>query len=189
MTKAHLRKIYKEKRTKISWADREKWTDMLLIKFQQLQLPFVNCVHTYLAIEEQNEIDTDSIIQYLKFGNPGLKIVVPKINFDKQEMQHYIFDEAATMSKNLYGIVEPMSGEQIEPDMIDVVLTPLLAFDSSGQRVGYGKGFYDKFFLKCSKDVIKIGLSFFDAEEAIDDINPFDIPLNYCVTPQKIYTF
>ena len=70
-----------------------------------------------------------------------------------------------------------------------MVLTPLLAFDKKGNRVGFGKGYYDKFFSQCRSDVIKIGLSFFEAEDLIDDINSYDIPLNFCVTPQTVYRF
>ncbi len=72
---------------------------------------------------------------------------------------------------------------------IDLVLVPLLAFDKNGSRVGYGKGHYDKFLSQCRDDVIKIGLSFFDPADQIDDINQFDISLNYCVTPHQVFEF
>ena len=81
------------------------------------------------------------------------------------------------------------SGEITEPDEIDLVLVPLLAFDQEGYRVGYGKGYYDKFLSQCREDVIKIGLSFFEPVDAISDINQFDMSLNYCVTPQQVYDF
>ena len=188
MTKTALRKIYKEKRKEISLKDKDRWTDMILINFQQIELPFINCVHTYLAIDEQNEINTDIIIRYLKFVNPGLQIVIPKINLDKGEMRHYIFDDNVAMAPNSFGIIEPVSGKKVSAEEIDIVITPLLAFDEKGYRVGYGKGFYDKFFTSCRGDVIKIGLSFFGAEPVIE-ANAHDIPLDYCVTPQRVYTF
>ena len=87
MTKASLRKIYKEKRKQISFIDKQRWTDLILINFQKLDLPFINCVHTYLAIEGQNEVETENICNYLTFKNPGIKIVVPKINLNAGEMQ------------------------------------------------------------------------------------------------------
>ena len=189
MTKAELRKIYKEKRKEISWKDKERWTDLILINFQKLDLPFINCVHTYLAIEDQNEIQTGNITRYLAFKNPGLKIVVPKINLDAGEMKHYIFNDDVEMTPNSFGIVEPVKGEKINAGEIDIVLTPLLAFDKRGYRVGYGKGFYDKFFQQCNNDVIRVGLSFFEAEDSIDNLNPHDMPLHYCITPNTVYTF
>ncbi len=189
MTKAALRKIYKEKRKEISWKDKQRWTDLILINFQKLDLPFINCVHTYLAIEDQNEVDTENLIRFLKFKNPGIKIVVPKINLDAGEMRHYIFNDDVDMAPNLFGIIEPVKGDKVDPEEIDIVLTPLLAFDKKGYRIGYGKGFYDKFFAHCNKNAIRVGLSFFEPEEIIDDINMHDIPLHYCITPNSVYTF
>lgn len=189
MTKSELRKIYKEKRKQISWKDKERWTDLILINFQKLDLPFINCVHTYLAIENYNEVATENITGYLKFKNPGIKIVIPKINLDAGEMKHYIFNDTSEMTENAFGIIEPIKGDKVSAKEIDIVLAPLLAFDEKGYRVGYGKGFYDKFFKECKEDVIKIGLSFFDAEEMIEDINLNDVALDYCITPQTIYTF
>ena len=69
------------------------------------------------------------------------------------------------------------------------MLLPLLAFDSKGNRVGYGKGFYDLFLSKCKPDVVKIGLSFFDTEEIIEDVFLEDIRLDYCITPDTIVKF
>ena len=189
MIKAALRKIYKEKRKQISWKEKQRLADMILINFQKLDLPFIDCVHTYLAIEDQNEVDTENITRYLTFKNPGLKVVVPKINLDAGEMKHYIFDDDTKMASNSFGIIEPVKGIQINANEIDLVLTPLLAFDNRGFRVGYGKGFYDKFFQQCRPGVIKIGLSFLDAEEFIDDTNQTDVAMNYCVTPNRVYTF
>lgn len=189
MTKAALRQIYKEKRKQISWKDKQRWTDLILINFQKLDIPFIDCVHTYLAIDDQNEIETENITRYLTFKNPGLKIVVPKINLDKGEMRHYIFNDDVEMAPNSFGIIEPVNGEKVNANEIDLVLTPLLAFDKKGYRVGYGKGFYDNFFQQCNNNVIKIGLSFFEAEEEIDNISHHDVPLDYCITPQTVYTF
>jgi 5-formyltetrahydrofolate cyclo-ligase len=70
-----------------------------------------------------------------------------------------------------------------------VVFVPLLAFDKKGHRVGYGKGFYDRFLSDCKPETIKIGLSFFEAEESISAILPSDIRLDFCVTPTEIIVF
>ena len=70
-----------------------------------------------------------------------------------------------------------------------MVFVPLLAFDEKGNRVGYGKGFYDQFLSKCQPETIKIGLSFFESETLISDTLSTDIQLDYCVTPTKVYNF
>ncbi|MBA2250187.1 MAG: 5-formyltetrahydrofolate cyclo-ligase [Chitinophagaceae bacterium] len=189
MTKAELRIKYKEKRKNITASQKLKWDDLILINFQKIELSFINCVHTYLAAGEQNEIDTENILRYLKFINPEMLISVPKIDAVTGQLDHYIYDENLQMAINSFGIPEPLDGEKILPSAFDLILVPMLAFDSRGYRVGYGKGFYDKFLQGCRADVIKIGLSYFEPVDAIGDINEFDIPLNYCVTPQSIYQF
>ena len=189
MTKAALRKDYKEKRLQLSHQQIEKFTDLLLINFQQIQLPFLSCVHTYMTSERLGETDTSAIIRFLQFKNPGLKILIPKVDITSGSMQHFLFDDEIELTDNLFGIAEPVAGEIAKPDKIDLVLVPLLAYDVNGYRVGYGKGYYDKFLSQCMEDVIKIGLSFFEPVDKIDDINQFDISLNYCVTPQQVYEF
>jgi 5-formyltetrahydrofolate cyclo-ligase len=66
---------------------------------------------------------------------------------------------------------------------------PLLAYDKHGNRVGYGKGFYDNFLSKCKPETIKIGLSFFPPEDKIDDVSENDVNLDFCVTPEGIISF
>lgn len=187
MTKANLRSIYKEKRRLISYTEKAKFTDLLLINFQKIDLPFISCVHTYLA--KDDEADTQHITGYLKFCNPGLLVCAPKINTITGQIENFIYKEDTDTALNKFGIEEPVSDEKIDISDIDVVLTPLLVFDKKGNRVGFGKGFYDRFLSQCKSDVIKIGLSFFEAEEIIEDTNQFDIPLNYCVTPTQVYSF
>lgn len=187
MKKATLRTIYKEKRKGLSAREIAIFSDLLLINFQKLDLPFINCVHTYLAAED--EVDTWQIIRYLSFRHPGIQICIPRINAESCEIENFIYREDMEIKTNKYGIEEPVNGEKVDAMAIDLILTPLLAFDKKGQRVGYGKGYYDKFLFQCKIDVIKIGLSFFEPVEMIEDTNQFDIPLNFCVTPQKIYSF
>ncbi|MEO8860406.1 MAG: 5-formyltetrahydrofolate cyclo-ligase [Ginsengibacter sp.] len=189
MTKAALRNVYKEKRKQLPIGDVEKLTDLILINFQKINLPFISVAHTYLASEKLGEIDTSSITRYLEFKNPGLKILVPRIDKLSGDMHHIHYHDEVEFEYNSFGIAEPVGGEKISANVIDLVLVPLLAFDKHGNRVGYGKGFYDKFLSECNEEVIKIGLSFFEPESQINDINQYDIPLNYCVTPKHVFDF
>ena len=87
------------------------------------------------------------------------------------------------------GIPEPLSGVAITPQQIEVVFVPLLVFDLLGHRVGYGKGYYDRFLGECRKSTIKVGLSFFDPVNKIEDIDNHDIALDYALTPRETYAF
>ncbi|MEP7231383.1 MAG: 5-formyltetrahydrofolate cyclo-ligase [Ginsengibacter sp.] len=189
MTKTEIRKVYKEKRKEISGKEIEIWTDLILINFQKIDLPFLSCIHSYIASQKLYEVETLHLVEFLQFKNPGIKVVVPKIDIVSGKMEHFHFEDDMELIDNFFGIAEPKDGNKISPAEIELVLIPLLAFDKKGYRVGYGKGFYDKFLSECRKDVLKIGLSFFESEEQIADVNQFDIPLNYCVTPQRIYDF
>jgi 5-formyltetrahydrofolate cyclo-ligase len=104
-------------------------------------------------------------------------------------MTHFLLTDNTKIKKNEYNIPEPVDGLEVPTKKIDVVFVPLLAFDKSGHRAGYGKGFYDKFLTKCKPETIKIGLSFFEAEDQIEDVFENDVKLDYCVTPNEVYEF
>jgi 5-formyltetrahydrofolate cyclo-ligase len=115
-------------------------------------------------------------------------IIVSKM-FGDQQLKHFLLTDNTLIKKNKWNVPEPVDGFEIDVHKIDVVFIPLLAFDIFGNRVGYGKGYYDTFLKNCKPNVIKVGLSFFDPVTKIDDIFEADISLNYCVTPGKIYAF
>ena len=189
MKKQELRIVYRQKRKALSLQEIEKNNDLILINFQKISLPDINCVHSYVPSLKLGEPDTALIIRYLQFKNPMIKVVLPKIDIHSGTMTHFHFTEAMEMVENIYGIHEPKHGEHIDEAEIDLVLIPLLAFDKSGNRVGFGKGFYDKFLGRCKPTTVKAGLSFFGAVDQIDDVSGLDIALDFCVTPDKLYTF
>ena len=137
----------------------------------------------------QNEPNTLLFSSYLRHFVPHLNIAYPKSNFDKLEMQAILIDEETVYKTNEFGITEPKLGKNINPLEIDVVFVPLLVCDQMGFRVGFGKGFYDKFLTQCRTDIIKIGFSYFEPIDKINDTNSFDVPLTYCITPDNIYEF
>ncbi len=102
-------------------------------------------------------------------------------------MQNLVLILKQKITKN--NIIEPSKPVWQEDHDIDLVITPLLAFDIKGYRVGYGKGFYDRFFAPLRNDVKRVGISLFSPCEEIENINEYDIPLTHCITPKKIYTF
>ena len=194
MNKKDLRKKYKELRGLLS--EEEIEDKSLAITNRLLQLGSTpqgievweqTYFHLFLTIEEQKEVDTEFILQIL--AGKDKEIVVAKSNFETLEMTHYLLTDNTKFQKNEYDIYEPVDGIEVPTSKIEVVFVPLLAYDVRGNRVGYGKGFYDKFLSKCKEDVIKIGLSFFEPEEIIDDVSVTDIRLDYCVTPMTIRSF
>lgn len=187
MLKKELRKKYKELRNQLSSQDIENKSLAIANRLLQLDVWDETYYHLFLTIEEHHEIDTEFILQIL--AGKDKEIVVSKTDFASLGMTHYLLTDNTKFKKNNYNIPEPIDGLEVPDNKIDVVFVPLLAFDLHGNRVGYGKGFYDKFLSKCNPETIKIGLSFFEAEEPIEDISENDIRLDYCVTSEKIYTF
>ena len=185
--KKELRLKYKTWRQNLSVTDVEE--NSLAIANAVLKLPIweKTYFHIFLPIEEHKEVDTELILHLL--SGKDKEIIVSKANFETRKMTHFLLTDNTKIKKNEYNIPEPVDGIEVPSQKIEVVFIPLLAFDIKGNRVGYGKGFYDKFLAECKPETIKIGLSFFESEEKINDVFEGDIPLNYCVTPIKTYSF
>ena len=190
MTKKELRKIYKEKRLALSHQQKLKIDDLLLIRFQRLHFDYdVQLLLSYFPLSVHAEIDPHLFSDNMRLHLPHLQVAYPVIDPLEHSMQAFLVDDDTTMGVNVYGIEEPIGGAAVAASDVDVVFVPLLAFDEQGYRVGYGKGYYDRYLYSCRKDVITIGFSYFEAVGKIDDKNQFDIPLNYCITPQQLYEF
>lgn len=186
MLKEELRQHYSKLRRKFSPQAID--TASLAIANQLLLLPFwsLEYFHIFLPIEEKHEVNTQFILSVLSGRDKN--IVVPKIG-KGNSFTNFLLTDSTRLVKNHWGIPEPAEGIEVPEDKIDLVFLPLLAFDRVGHRVGYGKGFYDSFLSKCRRDVVKVGLSFFGAEERISDVNEGDIAMDYCITPDTIYKF
>ncbi len=186
MDKDSFRKKYKAKRSTLTEAAIEDMS--LAISNQTLKLPIWDGTyyHVFLTIPEKKEVHTEYLLHILQGRDKS--IVVPKTNFSTNELQHFLLQEHTPIAISDYGIPEPVEGLQVPVKQLDVIFVPLLTFDQSGNRLGYGKGFYDRFLKTCKKEAVFVGLSFFEAVDYLPHQNS-DIPLNYCVTPSQIYTF
>ena len=189
MTKKELRKLYKEKRNHLSLKESLRLDDLLLIQFQHCSLGDIQTLLSYWPINDKVEVNTHLMVDYLSFRIPGLRVAFPVMDISEHGLKPFVIDENTDYRQNDYGIAEPMNGEEIAATEIDAAFVPLLVCDKKGYRVGYGKGFYDRFLATCREDILKIGFSHFEPVELIKDINEFDVPLSICITPNKIYEF
>lgn len=189
MLKTAARDLYKKKRLALSTIERIKLDDLLLIQLQTVQLPFITFLLSYWPIEQNCEPNTHLFTDYLEFQNPELIICYPKTNFEDHSMQSVQTDDDTRFRKNKYDLYEPEDGVVVNHAGMDMIFVPLLTFDKNGFRVGYGKGFYDRYLSQCRSHCLKIGFSYFEPLDVIDDTNEFDVPLNLCVTPTTVYVF
>jgi 5-formyltetrahydrofolate cyclo-ligase len=135
------------------------------------------------------EFNTWLIIEQVKKEMPSIRFSIPKVNAKIQLLENYYFESKDQLNENKWGIQEPLFGDKTMAEEIDLVIVPLLAFDKSGHRVGYGKGYYDKLLSTCRPNTLKIGVSLFQPVENIEDTNNLDVALDFCVTPEKIISF
>jgi 5-formyltetrahydrofolate cyclo-ligase len=190
MTKEELRKIYMAKRLALDKSTYKELSQKIAENFfAEIDLSQVNVIHTFLPIEKNNEPDTWLIIETIQKKFKQIRISIPRINTQTSLLDHFYYESADQLEKNTWGIPEPKQGMPTPLEKIDLVLVPLLAVDEQGHRVGYGRGFYDKFLNQCSDQLMKVGISFFPVVETISNINPNDHKLTHAVTPERVYRF
>lgn len=186
-TKSELRKKYNLLRDDLSANQVDDLSLYIANQLLKLDIWHFTFFHIFLSIEEKKEINTDYILNIL--SGKDKNIVLSKSSFSTGLMTHFLLTDNTIIKKNSYNIPEPMDGIEITPKKLEVVFVPLLAFDNQGNRVGYGKGFYDRFLSECKEDTLKIGLSFFEAETELIDNSKNDVRLDYCITPKRVYSF
>ncbi len=190
MKKSELRKIFLGRQAALTSKERYDWSAQLAnLFFHNFDLDDVRYLHLFLSIAEMNEIDTSFIINNLWGDHINVKTIVPRVNPQKDFLEHLEFNSDTTLKVSKWGIAEPVGKNLVDEKKIDLVLVPMLCFDKRGFRVGHGKGFYDKFLSGCREDVLKIGLSFFQPVREIEDVKDHDVGLDYCITPERIWIF
>lgn len=189
MLKKEIRSIYIDKRNQLDADEIKAMTESIVNNFRTIALQGAQVLLSFYPIPERREFDVSICEQLLALENENLQVAWPRLMPDNTSMQAIAVTKNTVFAENKFNIPEPVSGDVIQPQLIDVVFVPLLSFDNKGYRVGYGKGFYDRYLPQCAQDVVKIGFSYFEALDAIGDVNEYDVPLNYCITPMRVYEF
>jgi 5-formyltetrahydrofolate cyclo-ligase len=187
MLKSDIRIEFKEKRKSLSSQEKvnesRKIAELVKSNFKLED----KIVSIFLPIERFNEVNTVFLIEQLQ--NVNSTISTPITDLQNLTLKHLIFNDKTILKNNNWGIPEPVNGDEINPETFDIVFVPLLATNKTGYRVGYGKGFYDRFLSLCRDETIFIGLNYFENLIEIDDLNKNDIPIHFLVTPNKILKF
>lgn len=186
MNKDRLRKVYREKRMALS-AEQCRYNDEQIINhLQRVDWSACAYVHVFMAISRFNEPDLSGFVAWLRDAHPHIRVVISRSNLLEGTMQHFVWDDDTVFVENKWGIAEPVDGLQVEDQTLDVVFVPLLVADRWGHRVGYGKGFYDRFLVQCRTDVQTIGVGYFPVLAERIDAEDWDIPLRKVVTPEGV---
>lgn len=187
MKKQALRKKNKELRKKLTPEQRDQYSLDIANQALDIDIWSFSYYHIFLPIEKQLEVNTEYLLSILQ--GMDKHIAISKSDFSNMEMHNYLLTDSTKIVVNEWGIPEPEGGIKISQEEIQVVFIPLLAYDHKGNRVGYGKGFYDRFLAKCPKEVIKVGVSYFEEESELIPAASTDIALDYCISPKKVYTY
>ncbi|MBC3541075.1 5-formyltetrahydrofolate cyclo-ligase [Rufibacter sediminis] len=186
--KANLRKEYSVRRRLFSAEQIDMASDRIADRFFAEYAPQPGqTVHTFLPIRQHQEINTWRLVERL--WQLQVQVAVPVANPADLSMTHFLISPDTQFREAAWGIPEPVNALPIPESAIDLVLVPLLAFDLQGHRVGYGKGFYDRFLALLPKVSQKLGLSLEPPVDLIDDVHVNDLALDAVITPEQIWTF
>lgn len=185
MNKSELRSLYKSKRNQLSEVEIHESSLKILENLKKMPIWDKSVFHVFVSIVQNHEINTFPIIEFLL--NQNKTVLVPKVIGKK--MISCRIEKATEWTTGKFGVPEPIDCIEFENKKIDVVLQPMLICDRFGNRIGYGGGYYDRFLLDCKKDVLKIGLNFFEPVDEIPEVFESDIPLDYCLTGNSIVSF
>jgi len=191
MNKSLLRSEFLQKRKELSDKEIEDKNEAILKNSKHFfETIRIKTIHIFLPQLGKTEIDTWRIISFLRSFD-RLKIISPRVIPGTREMEHYLLTSETILRNNQWKIPEPdpETSLKVLPSDIDAVLIPLLAFDKKGFRVGYGGGYYDRFLAQCKPTALKIGVSFFEPVEEISDLDAYDVPMDFCITPSSILNF
>ena len=184
-SKFFLRKSFKKQRSLLDINQVQGLSKRIFENLLELNIWDKSFYHLYLSNQINNEVETDEIVNLLFMKNK--RVFVPKIL--GKDLLNIEIDNNTKYSLNQLGIREPISSNQKDASLLEVIFVPLLIFDKLGHRVGYGGGYYDKFLGNIKDDVLKIGLSLFEPIDKIQDIERHDIRLDYSITPKRVYDF
>ena len=186
MLKSDLRKKYLAKRSALPEESMEAHSLEILRLFIDFFKPRSGThVNIFLPIVKFREINTWHFVRW--FFQNNISVSVPKVEGELISAKDLL--PGTELITNKWGIAEPQSSSETPVSKIDMVITPLLYCDFEGNRVGYGKGFYDRFFAELNPETLKVGLNYFPPNEQIDDKDQFDIPLDYLLTPDEVLSF
>ena len=175
LSQLEIRRKIKNKRSLLSRLEVENLSDK--ITKNTLTLDLIKHQTFFVYNSFNNEVDTLKIIEFLKANNKT--VLYPLIIGDNMYAVKPLSDKFCL---DKYGILVPKDYEIVNE--VDVVIVPLIACDLSKNRIGFGKGYYDRFL--AGKNAIKIGLSY--DFQVLDDIpsNDWDIKLDLIVTESRI---
>lgn len=172
MDKFAIRKEMSQRRLAMEESTYQELSDLIFTKVINDE-QFQKAHHLGLYVSFRNEVDTRKIIQYCLEN--GKRVSVPRVL--GETMEFFEIDSVAQLESGFATILEPTTAQMTEKNAMDIIYVPMLAYDKTLNRIGYGKGFYDKYLKGYSN--LTIGLAFSFQEIDYIETNNFDFPLDF----------
>lgn len=170
----------RKKYTEEEWRSKSKKILAKLLKSDAYKK--ADTVHSYVSMNDRREVWTDPLIEQILKDQK--QVVVPVVNFSDGTLSHSLIHSLEELETNDWGVREPKSMNPVNISELDMIVIPMAAADRQGNRLGYGKGFYDRFLAKISAS--KIGLTFHDFLFDEIPVEEFDIKLDTIITEEEV---
>ncbi|HCI70255.1 MAG TPA: 5-formyltetrahydrofolate cyclo-ligase [Balneola sp.] len=179
--KSELRAHLLKRRNAIEYNDWVSKSKKIVAQIKGLpEFKSAKTIHCFVSMNERKEVDTHTLIKELI--NSKKNLVVPVTNFKTGELEHSKLTTFDELEVNEWGVLEPKNADP-SAGGIDIIIVPLLAADLHFNRLGYGKGFYDRFLE--NEKAIKVGVLF--SEFILEEIpvEDFDEKLDILISEKK----
>ena len=186
-----IRKTVRTARRKLSLAQ-QKQSSILAAKSALDKLKQLKAAKVALYLTNDGELDTAPLIEML--WQLGIQVYLPRLHpFSAGNLIFLQYEPKSALEKNSLGIWEPKLNitQMILPHQLDVVITPLVAFDRFGNRMGMGGGYYDRTLANWQATGKPLPIGYAHDCQQVSKLASqlWDIPLPFIITPSKNYSF
>jgi len=187
-TKEEFRRKYRQLRKKLSEEDVHELSLRLTQQVEKWLAwkPEWDHFHLFFPIARFTEVNTFFLKAVLERMDKTL--YTSQVIKESLKLETLKLPKDAAFFLDEWGIPVPQESLRTTSEKIEVIFLPLLAYDKAGNRLGFGKGYYDAFLAELERPVVKVGLSFFEPEDRLP-VDAHDIPLDFCITPRQIHAF
>lgn len=187
-SKSEIRERHRLLRKGLKNEEREILSEKITERFLEFldKQKEIRHVHIFLPIERLLEVNTYGLIN--KLFERNINLYTSLVSADKITLDTVALYRESTITLDKWGIPIPENAGKVSSNEIQLIVIPLLAFDLKGHRLGYGRGFYDRFLESLKQPILKVGFSYFLPIKSIPHEN-HDIALDICITPEKTFSF
>lgn len=186
MDKKTLRKVYLEKRRLLTDAEYKKRNLFLCDRLKALvQKNGYQRIHLFFPIKKFKEVDLHLFLAWA-YAQPNIQIITSVSDLATAQMQHYTVNQQTSFAINEWGIPEPVGAKEFNIKGLDCVLVPMVIGSKTGQRIGYGKGYYDQFLMQCTEKTVFVGLNLGPLLEGAIFTEGHDISMDWMMTPFQL---